>query len=549
MPLKPVLKKNPLSALTCQPLSAGQVRLNNKTLKTLYTQVANCHELPMLEGTFRLSALLVKDAAQSASAKTIRTMMLTQREDGSFPLTVRETLSLLRAVWALYEYETQKETLSCLLRWMNWASKRWEEIIADDTVCADPADLMELLENVYRVTGISSLLKLCTVLSESTMNWGSILTTASFQTPVSHLTTETELAEGLKNENGDLEGYYTRLTLTNHGGALADGARASMLRGWLSGSSKEMNAAQTGWERLSRHHGAICGGVTADPLLAGTNPSLTISSEVLGAWTEAFVSAGMGIHAGWAWEALERLLINAMPACVQENQLLSAQRVNSFADTTCVDKLLPRFCRGYALAMQSAVTAWEDGCAVNLLMSGKYVVCGNKIVLSIEENAGKHNITLHMKSEQSAVLRIRIPSWAASSNLLLNGEHINLIKLIDGYAVLDRIWHDGDEINVELEKKLTRCTSHHQGTYLLYGAQVMALPIEDDWRYAMCSDGIADGDVIKASLAPIAWKQDDDAPHNLPVLPPLTGEVRECVLVPYADALKRIALFPRGDRA
>ena len=549
MPLKPVLKKNPLSALTCQPLSAGQVRMNDKTLKALYTQVADCHELPMFEGVFRLSALLEKDAAQSASAKAIRTMMATQCEDGSFPLTVRETLSLLRAVWALYEYETQKEVLSCLLRWMNWASKRWEEIIADDTVCADPADLLELLENVYRVTGISSLLKLCAVLSESTMNWSSVLTTASFQTPVSHLTTEDELAEGLKKENGDLEGYYTRLALTNHGIGLADGARASMLRGWLSGSAKEMNAAKSGWERLSRHHGAICGGVTAAPLLAGTNPSLPISSEVLGAWAEAFVSTCMGVHADWAWEALERMLANAMPACVQENQLLSVQRVNSFADMTCNNKLLPRFCRGYALAMQSAVTAWEDGCAVNLLMNGKYAVCGNKIVLSIEENADSYKITLRMKSEQNAVLRIRIPSWAASSNLLLNGEHISTDKLVDSYAVLTRVWHDGDEITVKLGKKLTRCTSYHQGTYLLYGAQVMALPVVGDWRYAMCGNGIADGDVIKAPLTPIAWKQDDDAPHSLPVLPPLTGETRECVLVPYAEAHKRIALFPQGDHA
>ncbi len=78
-----------------------------------------------------------------------------------------------------------------------------------------------------------------------------------------------ELDAGLKKENGDLEGYYTRLALTTNAAALADGARAALARGWLNGSATEMNAAKTGWEKISRYHGAICGGLTANAMLCG----------------------------------------------------------------------------------------------------------------------------------------------------------------------------------------------------------------------------------------------------------------------------------------
>ena len=221
-------------------------------------------------------------------------------------------------MWALYEAEAKKEDLTVLLRWFQWAAKQWDDIAADEYVRAFPADLLELLEKVYRITGIPAMLKLARTLPASTMNWSSVLTAPPIQTPVSKAVSAEELDAGLKKENGDLEGYYTRLALTTNAAALADGARAALARGWLSGSATEMNAAKTGWEKISRYHGAICGGLTANPMLAGGNPSTGIFNDTLGAWAEAFVCAGMGAHAVWAWDELERLVFNALPACVDD---------------------------------------------------------------------------------------------------------------------------------------------------------------------------------------------------------------------------------------
>ena len=231
MPLKPVFDKAPLTMLTSQPLRAGQVRVNLPALTRLYAQVENRREPLLLEGAFRLACLVKADAMQSPAVTAIREAAAAQREDGSFALTIEDSVYVLRAVWALYEAEAKKEDLTVLLRWFHWAAKQWDDIAADEYVRAFPADLLELLEKVYRITGIPAMLKLARTLSASTMNWSGVLTATPIQTPVSKAVSAEELDAGLKKENGDLEGYYTRLALTTNAAALADGARAALARG------------------------------------------------------------------------------------------------------------------------------------------------------------------------------------------------------------------------------------------------------------------------------------------------------------------------------
>lgn len=554
MPLKPVFDKAPLTMLTSQPLCAGQVRVTLPALNRLYAQVENHQEPMLLEGAFRLACLLKADATQSPAAKAIREAAAAQREDGSFALTIEDSVYVLRAVWALYEAETKKESLNVLLRWCQWAAKQWDDVIADEYVRAFPADLLELLEQAYRVTGAPALLKLCRRLSESAMNWSSVLMAPPIQVPVVKTVTEKELTEGLQKENGDLEGYYTRLALVNNSSALADGVRASLARGWLSGSATEMNAAKIGWEKLSRYHGAVCGGLTANPMLAGGNPSTNIFTDSFGAWAEAFVRAGMGAHAVWAWDALERLVFNALPASVEENHVRMAERVNALTAQDDPQEnfnlMLGRLSRGYALAMQSAVTAWADGFAVNMLLPGKYAVCDSKMVLTVEVQGERAIMKLHMKNEQKAAFRMRLPSWASSSEILVNGAQTAEYRLVDGCIGIERAWHDGDEIVALFEQPVMRHNSfYHQATYLTRGPQVLALSADGDWAFALCGNGKISEGGATAPFAPIAWKKGNAAPMDVPVLPELAGEVRALPLTPYAETPVRIALFPRGDKA
>ena len=136
MPLKPVFDKAPLTMLTSQPLRAGQVRVNLPALTRLYAQVENRCEPLLLEGAFRLACLVKVDAMQSPAVTAIREAAAAQREDGSFALTIEDSVYVLRAVWALYEAEARKEDLTVLLRWFQWAAKQWDDIAADEYVRA-----------------------------------------------------------------------------------------------------------------------------------------------------------------------------------------------------------------------------------------------------------------------------------------------------------------------------------------------------------------------------------------------------------------------------
>ena len=92
MPLKPVFDKAPLTMLTSQPLRAGQVRVNLPALTRLYAQVENRREPLLLEGAFRLACLVKADAMQSPAVTAIREAAAAQREDGSFALTIEDSV-------------------------------------------------------------------------------------------------------------------------------------------------------------------------------------------------------------------------------------------------------------------------------------------------------------------------------------------------------------------------------------------------------------------------------------------------------------------------
>ena len=283
MPLKPIFDKAPLTAMTSQALRAGMVRSEHENLKRLQALLAGDDAPAALEPAFRLTCLTQAEPAESEAAANIRRALAAQKQDGSFDLPVHEAVAVLRACWALYEYEARKPLLEHIARWCAWAAQNWSEVLADDVVWANPAEMMELLENAYRVTGKAALLTMVSRLSQQAMNWASVLNTVNVQRPTSRSITCEELETCLSIEKGSREGYYNHFIRANSPEKLADGARACMARAWLSGSATEMGAARIGFEKLQRHHGAICGGLTSDEMLEGTSPSAAVSTAAVGA--------------------------------------------------------------------------------------------------------------------------------------------------------------------------------------------------------------------------------------------------------------------------
>ena len=561
MPLKPIFDKAPLTVMPAQPLRAGLVRSDNATMVKLYALTADVNEPIRLEGAFRLACIVTAKPGEEPVAAKIRALLSTQNEDGSFAMSFEDSIALLRAAWALYEYEARKPLLDHMARWCAYAAKNWDALMADDAIWAYSADLLELLENLYRVTGKAAVLNLCERAATQTMGWSSVLNTVSSQRPTSKDVTREELLTGIAKEMGVRDGYYNHVYHANHAASLADGARSTMAKGWYSGSATELNATQNGWERLYRHQGAVCGGLTSDEMLEGTSPATAVSTAALGAWAEALVAAAMNDQADWAFNALERMAFNAMPACIQEDKLLAFQRVNTLsaanAEDDCffvsldhAERALTRLVRGYAALASAVVTARADGASVNLYIPGRYAVAveDELLVLSVSASAKGANITVHCKNEVKSALRLRMPGWSRTTEVTLNGADHHL-DVKAGVMTFDRTWHDGDVISLTFEQSLTIEAGHHQGKYVLCGPVLMAAQADEKWQAALLSAAQSDNRVV-AELAPVkGWKQRGAMPADIPVLPETEGDAFQQTLQPYAKTAARIALFPGRKQA
>ncbi len=561
MPLKPVFDQAPLTTMNCQPLRAGLVRMESAAMNKLYALTAMASEPAALEGTFRLACIVTAKPGEEPVAGKIRNLLSAQKADGSFALSFKDSVALLRAGWALYEYEARKPLLEPIARWCAFAVQHWDELMEDDDIWVYSADLLELLENLYRMTGKPAVLTLCERVASQTMGWSSVLNTISSQRPISRSVSREELANGLEKENGSRSGYYTHFVRTNHAESLADGARSTMAKGWFSGSATELNATRIGWERLSRHHGAVCGGLSSDELLEGTSPAEAVSTAALGAWAEALCAAAMGDKASWAFDALERMAYNAMHACLNGDKLEVFQRVNTLADAdekTCfrVDadhaaRALNRLVRGYAALASSVVTVQRDGASVNMYLPGRYAVSveDELLIFNVKTAANGVTITVHCKKATEATVRVRIPNWSRNIELTINGSD-NHGEVKNGMIAFDRTWHDGDVISLTFEQTLQVVEGHHQGRYILRGPVLMALPVEgDNWKKAFVSAAAEDNRVAAMLDTVKEWKVKGDVPADLPVLPETEGMPAMHALAPYAKTSARIALFPGRKQA
>lgn len=562
MPLKPVFDKAPLTTMIRQTLPAGFVRMENAAMAKLYALIAEVNEPAGLEGAFRLACIVTSKPGEELVSVRIRTLLSAQKEDGSFPMSFGDSIALLRAAWAMYEYEARKPMLDCIARWCGYAVQHWDELMADDSVWAYSADLLELLENLYRVTGKAAVLTLCERVSTQTMGWSSVLNTINSQQPTSKTITKAELENGLTKETGSHDGYYNHLLRVNHAESLADGARSTMAKGWYSGSATELNATRNGWARLSRYHGAICGGLTSDELLEGTAPSALVSTAALGAWAEAICAAAMGDNAEWAYDALERMAFNAIPACIHDDKLLAFQRINSltnevntkdayFVSEDHHQHAMYRLARGYAALASSVVNARVDGADVNLYMPGRYAVPveDDMLVFTIKNAANAVQITVHCKKDTAAKVCLRMPYWSRNTEVTVNGAD-SQGEVKKGMLTYDRTWHDGDVIVLNFEQTLMVMEGHHQGRYIMRGPVLMAMPVEnDEWKKAFISAN-AEGNRVTVVLDQVReWKIKDNIPADVPVLPETVGNPASYTLMPYAKTAARIALFPGRKQA
>ncbi|MGN0991396.1 MAG: beta-L-arabinofuranosidase domain-containing protein, partial [Candidatus Ventricola sp.] len=269
----------------------------------------------VLEAALLTSSLLGDEELRRASLRLADAVLSGQREDGSFGAedeTFAARGRMLRALEAAYSMTGDKRMLTFMLRYMKFLKDALEEAPLDADEAMHVSDTLEAGIFLYNVTGQKAILSVLSTLVAQGADYSSIFSAFPYRTPVSRTLDAAELRRVLSTENED--GYAHHLLRTADAANLCEGVRTSALYAVLTGSGKHLAAPEKGLARMNKSHGAVCGGITGDPLLAGAHPSRGVSAASLcelAASLELLLSCPAGEHAA---DQLDTIMYNGVAA-------------------------------------------------------------------------------------------------------------------------------------------------------------------------------------------------------------------------------------------
>ena len=546
----------------------------------------------LLEAMLYTSALLGDDELAHQAQQLVSLAIESQTEDGCFGGSGASFAArgrLLRAMTFAYSQSGDKRVLTFMLRYMKYLKDTLDTAPLSSEDAMHTADTLEAGVFLYNVTGQKAILSVLMTLVTQGADYTSLMHAFPYRTPISRTMHEDALLAALEGETE--EGYAHHLLRTADGANLCEGLRASSLCGVLTGSGKHLSAAETGIARLRKYHGAVCGGITADPLLAGTHPSRGVSALSLcelAASLETMTSCPGGEHSA---DLLDTIMYNGVAAAIAEdgrsvqpvqqaNQTaitresrfpLAGENANLFAleDGEALAALLaawPRFAQHQWLASRDEgifalsyapcqVRCRLGGAAVRLTVDSRYPVSGSV------------RISLALDRAAAFPIHLRIPAWAEGAAAAVDGE----ITAAEAGRILtlNRQWHDGDEILLTLPMTAQRVNAFHEAAYVARGPLVFVyapqyeraedgrgfaeLRAKKDFGMALVESAALEvvenksGALINTRAVPVPrWGMRGASCDQPPItLPETSGESALYVtLVPYASAPIRLSVMP-----
>ncbi len=106
-----------------------------------------------------------------------------------------------------------------------------------------------------------------------------------------------------------------------------------------------------------------------------------------------------------------------------------------------------------------------DGLYVNLFMGSTFEgdVCGGRVRLSQTDCqvpwTGSTKLTLGLDAPARFSLCVRVPEWAGEMRLSIGGQAVQASDK-KGYLVIDRLWQDGDSVDVRMDMPALRIEAH-----------------------------------------------------------------------------------------
>lgn len=554
MPQKIIHSRAPILASPHNFPVNGTIRTRNERISYLYKRAEGYKSEPCIwEGLFEI-ACLIKSKPDEEPVYRLIYDGIKPTENGSFSGTVSDQIAAARAALSVFEYNTDKKILKRLAEWLRYFEIEFDTITLQDNILYRPADLMDFLIRYYNITGMKSVLRICTRIRAAAFDWTTALHTFQQSIPIR----KEEISSGIheiacKPEDIDFD---VKESLINHAEMLADGVRYTICSGLFSGHSQDLSSGRAIWEYLSKHHRAVCGGTTGNPYLCGCASDQPVSNMAVAAWTEAFASQMVQSDSEWALDELIRLIYNGLRECLNRDGISEYQRINTVEEPVYHHEddhlIYARITRAAAAAYRHAVTITDSGIRINYLLDGKYMfTAGNSRVIL---NADKKTAVFQCKDSFQARIDFRISRFSSSVLRIKQGEHEADVKT-DGpekgfYVRTEKSWNNGDGFVLKPDKRIISEDTHHQGICFFRENQLLTVPADiHEYAFAVCEyPETKEGKIIIGIKETEKWPLREGEPADIPVLPGSSKKTIYKEMIPYSNNFRRITMFPKAEK-
>lgn len=356
-------------------------------------------------------------------------------------------------------------------------------------------------DNVYSVlwlynrTGDRSLLDLAKLLHHQGYDWEAQF--ANFK----YTTKETTARLGLKEH-----GPIPDIAMQTHGVNNAMALKVAPIWWLLSGQTGDRGELDHQLAMLDKYHGLPNGMFSGDEHFAGRDPSQGIELcavvETMFSFEQAFAILGDASIA----DRLEKVAYNALPGTLsndmwshqydQQPNQIACTRAHRQWSTNGPDSnlfgLAPNFgcCtanlhQGWPKLLSSLWMATPDGGLVTAVYAPSRVHTKlGGVDVAIEEQTeypfrGSVQFTVHTPRPVGFPLALRIPAWAGSAVVTVNGKASHVRDT--SFHSIKRVWKEGDRVTLSFPMDARVSHGFHNAAVFQRGPLVFSLPLDGQW--------------------------------------------------------------------
>jgi DUF1680 family protein len=487
-----------------------------------------------LDGLVPLAWLLDDKALQEKAMVWIEWTLNSQTESGYFgPVPYDEEpeyepglqktmrrdwwprMVMLKVLQQYYEVSGDKRVIDLMLNYFRFQLKELPETPLDNwTFWANRrgGDNLMVVNWLYNLTGESFLLELGDLLHKQTFPYTEVFLNSELYSgsDIDHL-----YPYNTSNKYPFDQELISRLSVRQlqsfHCVNLAQGIKEPIIRYQQDPDPIYLEAVDKALKEIHLYHGQPQGMYGGDEPMHGNNPTQGIELcsvvELMFSLEKMIAITGSRTM----MDHLEKIAYNALPTQInddftarqyfqQANQVMLTRHRHNFYEEDyhggtdiCYGLLTGYPCctcnmhQGWPKLVSHLWYATEGGG----LAAAVYGPCritarvadGEQVTIIEETNYPfEDKIRFHISSDKPIAfpLHLRLPQWSDSPVLSLNGEEVSY-KVVDGMAVVDRTWLEGDLIEIHLPMKVVLNRWVENSVSVERGPLVYALKIREQW--------------------------------------------------------------------